>query len=150
MAGGVAQIGGVPDIWVTKAQLANHPRVEKSIRWVEQQLESGLPSELRRVRGQSRRMFHLPTALAWIAERHDGLGVVATEPTDRVKRPSREKSEARRRRRIASRAAAGRSDPERQDGPAKGAPPKTLSLEERVATLESRTDELEGRKPPAA
>jgi len=61
------QIPRPDSAWVTKAQLAAHPSVKRTTRWVEQQMKKGLPSK-QKDDGLGTRLYHLPTALLWFRD----------------------------------------------------------------------------------
>lgn len=50
------------DALLSKKQLAAHPSVRRSTRWVEQRVREGMPSQM----GGNRRMFSLPAVLGWL------------------------------------------------------------------------------------
>ncbi|MGH2973886.1 MAG: hypothetical protein ACRDLL_03330 [Solirubrobacterales bacterium] len=123
-----------PDVWVTKKQLACHPTIDRSTRWVEQRMRLGLPSAMR----GNRRVFHLPTALAWFAEHHPDLARTNAQ-TQRVPAPEPLGE-------IADEDEPPEEDEEKKDEPPE--PERMVELEKRVAALEQRLAELEG--PSAA
>lgn len=51
-----------PDLLLTKKQIAGHPKVRRSTRWIELRVGEGMPSWM----DGYRRMFPLEECLAWI------------------------------------------------------------------------------------
>jgi hypothetical protein len=51
-----------------KRQFADHPKVRRSSRWVEQRVAEGMPSYM----DGNRRMFPLEKCLAWLKDRERG------------------------------------------------------------------------------
>jgi hypothetical protein len=56
---------GANDPLLTKRQIAQHPDIRRSTRWIEQRVREGMPSQLDGVR----RMFRLSEVRAWLDER---------------------------------------------------------------------------------
>lgn len=130
-----------PDLWVTKRQLADHPSIRRSTRWIEQQMRLGLPSAMRR----NRRVFHLPTALPWLEEHRPDLAGTNAR-TQHV--PPPEPPEVINGEPAADDDAAG-TEAEGETPPAAVEPEQVDALEQRIAVLEQRVAELEAG-PPAA
>ena len=62
------RFGTPANLWVTKKQLAAHPQVRRSTRWIEQRVAEGLPSRM----DGHHRVFPLTAALEWIETYRDG------------------------------------------------------------------------------
>lgn len=50
------------DALLSKKQLAAHPSIRRSTRWVEQRVREGMPSQM----DGNRRMFSLPAVQGWL------------------------------------------------------------------------------------
>ena len=59
---------GGHDPLLSKRQLASHPEIRRSIRWVEMRVKEGMPSQL----DGNRRMFRLSEVKSWLASRGEG------------------------------------------------------------------------------
>lgn len=64
----VVDFGG-PGPLLTKAQLAAHPSINRSTRWIEQQVAAGMPSSLD---SRGRRRFALTDVQDWLAGQKEG------------------------------------------------------------------------------
>ena len=59
-----ADFGG-PGPLLSKRQLAKHPEIRRSTRWLERRVGEGMPSQL----DGNRRLFHVGEVLTWLRER---------------------------------------------------------------------------------
>ena len=60
----VVEFGAANDPLLTKRQLAQHPEIRRSTRWLEQRVAEGMPSQL----DGNRRMFRLSEVRSWLKE----------------------------------------------------------------------------------
>ena len=67
---------GGPDPLLSKRQIARHPEVRRSPRWIEQRVGEGMPSQLI----DGKRMFQLGEVIDWLAERGRTRRATPTEP----------------------------------------------------------------------
>jgi hypothetical protein len=142
-----ADFGGTADPFLSKKQLAQHPQIRRSTRWVEMRVAEGMPSTF----DGSRRNFRLSEVRAWVAENLPNVRLSTGPPPPPNPPQGKRRASAAPKRRLVQKARPANSTPApaREDGDRSRAR-AIAALEEGIEDLQRRLDELRSEPPPAA